>query len=159
MAGQGRKPKTDAIRRTSQPKVVDSASSAIAMPAEVEGNALMRECWEWTVGDGAQFVPADTPMLILLAQWWAVARQCSSSIAAEEGDGVITQVMTPMGMRQNPDVKTLKEATNQMRQLSSELGIGPLSRTRMGLMRMTAASMAADLPAKIFELIDSADGD
>jgi phage terminase small subunit len=128
------------------------------MPAEVASNDLMRECWEWTVGGASHFTDADVPMLTLLVHWWAVARQCSANLAAESG-GVVTQVDTPMGPRQDPDIRTLQLATNQVRQLSSELGVGPLARTRMGLMKIATASMAADLPAKVFKMLDEHYGD
>jgi hypothetical protein len=151
MAGQGRKPKTEAIRRNHAITIADHAP--LAIPSEVASNELMLECWDWTTAGTSHFTEADVPMLTLLAQWWAVARQCSANLASESG-GVITQVQTPMGARQDPDIRTLQLATNQIRQLSSELGVGPLARTRMGLMKVATASMAADLPAKIFKALD-----
>lgn len=157
MAGQGRKPKADAIRRMHTSAVIVE-HAPLAMPEEVASNELMRECWEWTVGGASHFTEADVPMLSLLVQWWAVARQCSANLASADG-GVGTKIDTMMGPRQDPDVRTLQLATNQIRQLSSELGVGPLARTRMGLMKMATASMAADLPAKVFKMLDEHYGD
>jgi phage terminase small subunit len=130
----------------------------LCMPPEVADSELMRECWEWTVDGASHFTEADIPMLTLLVHWWAVARQCSANLGSASG-GVVTKVDTPMGPRQDPDIRTLQLATNQVRQLSSELGVGPLARTRMGLMKIATASMAADLPDKIFRMLDSHNGD
>ena len=156
MAGQGRKPKTDAIRRQRDTQPVAFVEH-LEMPAVVAGNDLMRECWEWTVADSTHFHAADVPMLTSLAYWWAVQRQCMTNLSA--GAGVVTQVDTAMGPRQDPDIRTLQLATNQIRQLSSELGIGPLARTRMGLMKMATVSMAADLPERVFKMLDEHYGD
>ena len=154
----GRKPKADAIRRMaphSQAIVIEA--STVPMPAEIADNELMRECWEWTVSGASHLTEQDVPMLSLLVQWWAVARQCSANISA--AGGVTTKVETPMGARQDPDIRTLQLATNQIRQLSDSLGVGPLARTRMGLMKVATATMAADLPAKVFRMLDEHNGD
>lgn len=155
----GRRPKADAVARnhhTTAAVVVDP--HALQMPDDISGNELMRECWEWTVSSSTQFTQADVPMITLLVQWWAVARQCTENLAGANG-GVVTQIDTPMGPRQDPDIRTLQLATNQVRQLSAELGIGPLARTRMGLMKVATASMAADLPQKVFKMLDEHYGD
>ncbi len=159
MAGRGRKPKADAIRRAHQAspaRVIEHSS--LPMPGEVAGNPLMAECWEWTVEGATHLTTADIPMVTLLVQWWAVARQCAANIASASG-GVVTKVDTPMGPRQDPDLRTLQLATNQVRQLSSELGVSPVARDRMRLMKVATASMAADLPAKIYRILEGHDGD
>ena len=161
MAGQGRKPKTDAIRRGNKPRADVLSATVVILggmtpPPNVEENATMLQCWEWTVSNG-RYSQADVPMLTLLCEWWSIAEQCRTNLMSP-GSGVITKVDTPMGARQDPDVKTLQLATNQIRQLSSELGVGPLSRSRMNLMDATTASVAADVPAKIFKMIDAARG-
>jgi len=153
----GRRPKADAIRRAhhSTPAVyVDS----LPMPDEVADNELMRECWEWTVSSASHFSEQHIPQLVALAYWWAVARQCMANLASATG-GVVTKVDTPMGPRQDPDVRTMQTATTQIRQLSAELGIGPLAQTRMGLMKVATASLAADLPQKVFQMLDEHYGD
>lgn len=131
--------------------------TCLEMPPIVAENEIMRECWEWTVGDSTRFSQDHIPMLTSLVWWWAVARQCMANVQMP-GQIIVTQIQTPNGLKQEPDLKTLREATNQIRQLSAELGIGPLAQTRMGLMRVATATMATELPARIFKMIDSADG-
>lgn len=158
MAGQGRKPKADAIRRAGQAKMTQSYREPLPVPLEVASNPAMMECWDWIVGDSDRFSPAHLPQLISLTMWWAVARQCQANLM-NPNETITTTVNTPMGPRRDPDIQTLAMATNQIRQLCSELGIGPLAEQRMGLMKVATMSMAADLPAKIFALMDGHDGD
>jgi hypothetical protein len=77
------------------------------MPDEVADNELMRECWEWTVSSASHFSEQHIPQLVALAYWWAVARQCMANLASATG-GVVTKVDTPMGPRQDPDVRTMQ---------------------------------------------------
>jgi len=158
MAGRGRKPKSDAIARAHQAKAATAyvESAGLSIPDQVLANPLMLECWEWTVGNGS-FTEADIPQLTMLAYWWAVARQCMANL--DTGAGVATQVETINGPRQDPDIRTLQLATNQMRQLSSELGVSPLARQRMGLMKAATMTLAADLPARVFRMLDEHYGD
>lgn len=152
MAGRGRKPKSDAIARAHQsPPATYIEPGDMPVPDIVAANPLMRECWEWTVGNG-RFTDADIPQLVTLSYWWAVARQCMANL--ETTAGVVTKVETAMGPRQDPDIRTLQLATNQMRQLSSELGVSPLARQRMGLMQAATMTLAADLPERVFRMLD-----
>lgn len=155
----GRRPKADAIRRSAprgqSPAVI---IDGLAMPDEVAGNELMRDCWEWTVNGSSHFTQAHIPQLVAYCAWWATARQCIENIGAPNG-GIVTKVDTPMGPRQDPDIRTLQLATNQLRTLAAELGISPLAQTRMGLMKVATASMAVDLPAKVFKMLDEHYGD
>lgn len=128
------------------------------MPAEVADNEIMRECWEWTVSGSSHFSEEHIPKLVSLCVWWAIARQCTTNLSSPSG-GLVTKVATPMGPRQDPDVRTLQTATTQIRQLSAELGISPLAQTRMGLMKVATASLAAELPQKVFKMLDEHYGD
>lgn len=152
----GRRPKADAIRRAHQSQAVIRGHS-LPMPDLIAENALMRECWEWTA-NATHFSEEHIPQLIALTYWWAVARQCMANLNTLSG-GVTTKVDTPMGPRQDPDVRTMQTATTQIRQLSAELGIGPLAQKRMGLMQVATASMAADLSQKVFRMLDEHYGD
>lgn len=152
MAGRGRRPKSDAIARAhQQPAVTYIEPGDMVVPEVVAANPLMLECWEWTVGNG-RFTEADTPQLVMLAYWWAVARQCMANLGTQTG--VVTKIETVSGPRQDPDIRTLQLATNQMRQLSSELGVSPLARQRMGLMQAATMTLAADLPERVFRMLD-----
>jgi len=128
------------------------------MPELVANNELMRECWEWIVDGSGQFRTQDIPQLTMLAYWWATARQCMANLEAANG-GIVTQVENSFGdMKQAPDIKTMQLATNQIRQLESELGISPLARQRMGLMKMATVQMAASVPEHIFRMLDEHHG-
>lgn len=153
----GRRPKADAIRRQhTEATFIEPAT--VQVPAVVEGNDLMLECWTWITSGTSHFTLADTPQLVALSYWWAVQQQCIANLVAANG-GVRTKVSTPMGDRQDPDVRTMQLATNQVRTLSAELGISPLARARMGLMKMATVSMAADLPERVFKMLDEHYGD
>jgi len=158
MAGQGRKPKADAIRRANEVRVMPELHDQLPIPDEVAANPAMRDCWNWIVGGPTRFSPAHIPQLISLVEWWAISRQCLKNITGPDGT-ITTKVDTPMGERRDPDIQTLAMATNQIRQLCSELGIGPLAEQRMGLMKVTTLSMAADLPQKVFSMLDEYYGD
>ena len=155
----GRRPKSDAIRRahqTSQAVVIPDSS--LPMPDYIADNDTMRECWEWTVETASHFTEQHVPALATYVYWWATARQCMENLSLP-GGAIITQDSTPMGDKQHPDIRTLQLATNQMRQLSAELGISPLANARMNLQRAATMTLAADLPDKIRRILDEKHGD
>jgi phage terminase small subunit len=158
MAGQGRKPKSDAIRRAHQSKSTPAlVVQELPVPMIVTASPTMMECWDWIATGNPHYTEQHIPLLVSLCTWWAVARQCIASMAMPDG-AIVTKVDTPMGERQDPDIRTLAMASNQIRQLCSELGIGPLAEQKMGLMKVTTMTMAADLPEKIFALMDGRSG-
>ena len=151
----GRRPKSDAVRRARDARetVVEAVPvDGLAIPPEVANSPLMRECWEWTVEGATHFRQADVPRLILLAYWWAVARQCMANLGRE--DGIVTEVLTINGVKQAPDIKTLDLATTRMDKLSAELGVGPLARQRMGLNQAALIALASSVPDRIFKMLD-----
>ena len=155
----GRKPKSDAIRRAhEQSQAVVMNPCELQMPDLVANNELMRECWEWIVDGSGQFRMQDVPQLTMLTYWWATARQCMTNLEASNG-GIITEVENSFGdKKQAPDIKTMQLATNQIRQLEAELGISPLARQRMGLMKMATVHLAASVPDRIFKMLDEHNG-
>jgi P27 family predicted phage terminase small subunit len=160
MAGQGRRPKSDAIRRAHQQGISPTTPvDSLAMPDVVAESELMRECWEWTVVGASHFRPEDTPQIVELCMWWAISRQCMENLTCANG-GIVTSVEDNFGnRRKDPDISTYSTATNHVRQLSAELGISPLARQRMGLMKMQTMTLAADMPSKVFKILDEHRGD
>jgi len=134
------------------------ALPSLPVPDVVTRNELMLECWDWATGGASHFTPADIPQLTSLAYWWAVERQCMANLE-DVGGGIVTTVETVRGPAVVPDIRTMQLATNQIRQICAELGISPLARTRMGLMQAQAVTLAADLPERVFKMLDAHDGD
>lgn len=89
----------------------------------------------------------DKPMLILMAQTWAIVRMCDRVIAQKGlfGHGAAGQ------MRIAPWMTLRANEATAFARLCSEFGIGAVARTRLGLASLSARAMAQ-------EMQDSLDG-
>lgn len=153
---KGRKPKKDAQRRGGKPdSYLTKAQSLEAIPVgglmppeHITANETKLECWNWIVSGGQKYEIEDMPLIASLATWWAIARQCEENMIVD-GEICTTHKDLNGNIKKNPDIGTFSQATNNMRQLSSELGIGPLARMRMGLMDAATQSLTVDITDRI----------
>ena len=159
MAGKGRKPKPDAIRRGGVNPLHLKAEPVEVVPLEkppiVAASASMSACWDMIVTGSPVFQPVDEPALEAYCYWYAVLQQCEANTLMEDGRVVLTYaqrdeegnpIMTTA--RRNPDVQTAEKATAMLRLLGSELNLTPSGRARAGLMDAMTKSTQADVIAK-----------
>lgn len=93
---------------------------ALAKPASVEANEYMSAKWDEIVAD-RKFSEADSPILTLLVQWYAIVQRCMDDIASINGAIVYTNAMKDI--KAMPQIAVLKQASAEIRQLNKQLGI------------------------------------
>lgn len=163
---KGRPPKPDAVRRGGkkpddgviQAVVCDelhAPAPSVEKPDTVRINPTMSRIWDELVGSAPGFEQCDVPLLEAYCYWYAVFQNAMYSTM--DLDGRVSTVVAKRGedgepdastARQNPDLRTAREATDQMKKLADALNISPVARVRSGLMRAMTASTAADLAAR-----------
>lgn|GEM_PF-6660723 len=147
---RGRKPKANAIRRSSGPPVsIQTAEPAndISKPDIVGMNDAMSRCWDVTVATNPSFRECDVPLLTSYCYWFAVLERATAGTM--ELDGSVT---TKDGSgRQLADVKTAEKATKMLLQLGEALNISPTARDRAGLVQAMTKSTQADVLKKTIE--------
>ena len=156
----GRRPKANAIRRGgTQPAEVVEATvvGGIQKPEHIAANGIMSDCWDVMVAGSPAFEPMDEPLLEAYCLWYAILRQSEAQVVTE--DGVVTlfgeqddegRVLTGT-VKANPDLRTIQNATNMLRQLAVELQATPAARDRAGLMQAMTRSTQADIVKKTME--------
>lgn len=156
---KGRKPDQNAIRRGSSDRYGIGAKAeclGVTMPYDIAQDPVQSEFWTLLAPPTNTFTDQDVPTLRLLCYWHAVAAHAQQEMAGPIGSGKIAiMAEAEKGKVQHPAVKTLKQASAEIRALNDQLGLSPLARSRIGLMQATAVKTAADT-AKMFKSIDGA---
>lgn len=167
---KGAKPKHDAIRRGVKDSygLARKESAGVGMPEDIADDPVQSEIWAWVAPPVNSFTEQDVPNLRLLVYWHAVAAQAQQVMRSEDGViGIFDKVgvkpfKTDDGreiplVKKNPAIAVLKDASREIRQLSDQLGLSPLARSRIGLMDAAKTKTAADTAA-MFKSIDAAYG-
>lgn len=149
---RGRKPDVRLSKAPDPAHVVPVAADdefPIEMPAHLAVIPYAEQTWHIVMDNQTRFRRQELPLIEQYCVAYAISRQALDNLA--NGDGTIqTTTLTGSGdLRQNPDIKTWKEAVNQMRQLSGVLGLDTLTAERLNLTRAAATSLAADIPQKV----------
>ncbi len=167
---KGAKPKHNAVRRGVKDSYGLSRKEAagVAMPPDIAEDPIQSEIWAWVAPPVNSFAEQDVPNLRLLVYWHAVAAQAQQAMRSDSGTiSIFEQVgvkpfkaedgtEVPL-VKRNPAIAVLKDASREIRQLSDQLGLSPLARSRIGLMDATKTKTAADTAA-MFRSIDAAYG-
>lgn len=151
---RGRKPQAKLSRPPDPASVipVDADSGrAIGMPGYLSENPYAEQAWHLVMDNQTRFRIQEVPLVEQYCMAYAIARQALDNLANADGT-VQTFTLSASGdLKQHPDIKTWKEAANQMRQLSGVLGLDTLTAERLKLTRAATSSLAADIPNKVFE--------
>ena len=89
-------------------------------PPNIANDSFKSAKWdELTAGRG--FAPSDAPALALLCQWYKLAQQAMDEL---DNFGSQTAYQNDMGdLKAFPQIGTLKQCSNEIRQLNKQLGI------------------------------------
>ncbi len=100
---------------------------AITKPPGVESDAFKSAKWDELTA-GRDFSQSDAPALELLCMWYEIAQQAQDEWASF---GRQTAYQNDMGdLKSFPQIDTLKKSTDQIRQLSKQLGLCDTHETR-----------------------------
>lgn len=158
---KGRKPDQNAIRRGAKDNFgIERTSelSGVVMPYDIAQDPVQSEFWSLLAPPTNSFTEQDVPTLRLLCYWHAVAAHAQQEMAGPIGSGkVAISAEGDKGKAQHPAIRTLKQASSEIRALNDQLGLSPLARSRIGLLQATTVKTAADT-AKMFQSIDGAYG-
>lgn len=139
----------------------------VTIPPSIASDPVLSELWEQLAPEGNRFVEQDVPLLEQLCYWHAVARQAREAISRGDGHiAVFERIGTkpykaengkavPM-YRKNVALSVLKEASAEIRSLSSELGLSPSARAKMGA---SAAPAPKSANASLLDRMFSARGE
>jgi hypothetical protein len=95
---------------------------ALTKPNSVADDIFMSNKWDEITASG-RFSDADTPLLTLLVQWYAVLNKCMSDVTDNDGELNIV-MMDDMGKIQAlPQLSVAKNASAEIRALNKQLGI------------------------------------
>ena len=89
-------------------------------PPSVANDEFKSAKWDELTA-GRDFSPADAPSLSLLCQWYKLAQQAMDEL---DGFGSQTAYQNDVGdLKAFPQIGTLKQCSNEIRQLNKQLGI------------------------------------
>lgn len=147
---KGRMADANALRRLSDAYQLVPADERVglAMPMDIAEDPVQSELWAELAPPTNNFTQEDEPNMRLLVYWHTVAAQAQHDLRMDNGAVNLDDLDT---------VRILKQASAEIRALSEMLGLSPLARSRIGLMRATTVKTAADTAA-MFRSIDAAYG-
>ena len=92
----------------------------LTKPPDIEADPFKKAKWD-EITKGRDFSQADTPVVALLCQWYAVVQRCIDDI--DEANGQVA-FMNDMGdLKALPQISTMKQASAEIRALNKQLGI------------------------------------
>ncbi len=94
--------------------------AGLSKPAAVANDEFKSAKWDELTA-GRSFSQADAPALSLLCQWYKLAQQAMDEL---DGFGSQTAYQNDVGdLKAFPQIGTLKQCSNEIRQLNKQLGI------------------------------------
>lgn len=149
---RGRKPEVHLSKRPDpvHPVPVDADDGCtLEMPVSLDAIPYAAQTWHLVMDNQTRFRRQELPLIEQYCIAYAISRQALDNMA--NGDGTIqtTSLSASGDLKQNPDIKTWSQAVNQMRQLSSVLGLDTLTAERLKLTRAATTSLAVDIPQKV----------
>lgn len=142
--GTGRK------RKAAPPAVLEPAALCTCEPPD-DLPEVARDAWRICVdemGSNRQLREAD---LILLKAFVEAVHVHAEASAKVHEFGVL--VASPRGPIPNPMIKVQDNAARTIRLLSENLGLGPLTRIRAGIMEAAGASLVMDIRERLVKKI------
>lgn len=94
----------------------------INKPPSVLRSDFQSQKWD-ELTKGRDFQESDIPALSLLCQWYEVLEQCYEDISIPGGGVQLVYANEQEDIKAMPQLNTMKQASNEIRQLNKQLGI------------------------------------
>jgi hypothetical protein len=158
---KGRRPQADAVRRGRTPATELEAvqretgvAKGLTVPHLVATDPHMSELWHQVVGDGRAYTDQDVPIIMAYITNLDMAEKLRQHLYGPDGLetclGLGPESEDGFGrVQSSPYFDQYQKCVAQGLRLAQELGATPLSRSRLGVSRVTEQSMALDLGTRL----------